>query len=234
MDLDRLDGEVAGPMRVRHRGHVLTLPPAVDFTWKEVVAAAMNLWIFGTMIWPSSVRIGYADLRRVQAAWGRHNGLPEGEQVRRLVYMMQRYSQGIEYDLRHHLSGLSAGDLWRERRWRELLNYIDLLPTDSHMNRLLTSDEEYMEMALRHRKESNGPPRPSMSEWSLTNSLLAQVIDAVHANTAVNRGIADPKRPMPRVDPVPRPYTAAEKVRYRMQQRRHEEMVAMLLPGRSV
>lgn len=231
MDLDALDAEVAGPMRVRHLGVDIVLPAATDMPWNQALGGALDARVFVTMIWPFNRRVSQHALLQIQAAWRRHNGLPDGEQCRRLAYMMQRYSDGIEYDLRHHL-GVSAGELWRGRRWRELLNYIDMLPTNSHMNRLLTTDEEYMEAALAKREGQPGSNRPSMAEFSLTNSLLMQLIDAVHVNTAVNKGIANPKGPKPRIDPVPRPATAAERVNYLREKRRHEEMVAMLLPNR--
>lgn len=231
-DLDALDREIGGPMRVRHRGHIVVLPAASEVTWQTTVTSAVSTSMFGRQIWPLKTRISYIDLRSVQNAWRIHNALPTGPQCQRLIYMMQRYGSGIEFDLRNHLS-VSATELFRGRRWREMLNYIDMLPTNSHMNRLLMADEQYMEMVVEQQEKSPpGASRPSMADFSLTNNLLMQLVDAVHVNTAVNRGIANPKGPRPRIDPLPRPYSAADKVRANLQKKQHEEMVSILLPKR--
>ena len=232
-DLDVLDAEVGGPMGVLHLGEVITLRPATDMHWGEVLQAATTVWRFMASCWPPARRLSYAELCRMHEAWRRHNGLPDPDQCNRLAYMIDRYRKGIEYDLRNHLQ-VSLGELWRGRRWRELLDYIDMLPTNSHMHRLLTSDEEYMERVLESKSaDDERSGRPSMADWSLTNSLLAQVIDAVNRNTATNRGIAQQgKGEPPRYDPVPRPYTAADKVQHRINQRKHEEMVRALIPGK--
>jgi hypothetical protein len=232
MDLDALDGETGGLMRVRHGKHVVTLQPATDLSWQGAMAAAVDAYDFGRRVWPIAHRLPYRALKQVQTAWRRHNGLPDTPaSCRRLAYMMSKYGDGVEFDLRNHL-GLSAGELWRGRRWREMLAYIDMLPTNSHMNRLLVSDEEYMEIVVLQREKNPTPSRPSMAEFSMTNSLLMQLIDAVNLNTAINKAIANPKGPKPRIDPVPRPYTAEEKVSRQIQKARHEELVSMLLPKR--
>lgn len=218
-------------MQVRHAGQIVVLPSASDLPWRLVQAASADLMIFGSLVWPSDVRLSTRRLELVQRAWMAHNGLPELDQMRRLVYTIQRYYGALEYDLRNHLR-VSTADLWRERRWRELLNYIDHLPANTHMNRLLTQDEEYMEMVVRSQKGDTGPGRPSMADWSTTNSLLATLIDAVNRNTAVQQGIANPKGPKPRVEPTLRPETVAEKVQHRINKAKHEEMVGLLLPSK--
>lgn len=232
MDLDRIDAERRGPMVVREHGELVPLPAATELPWRVVAAAIGDVHFFATTIWPAGYHLTGWKLELAQQGWIWHNGLPELDQARRLVYMYQRYYTGVEYDLRHHL-GLSAGDLWRERRWRELLNYIDQLPTNSQMNRLLSQDEEHMEQILRSSgSRSGGRAKPSMADWSLTNSLLSTLIDAVNKNTAVNQAIANPKGPKPRVEPTPRPATVAEKIERKITRERHDEMVSILLPNR--
>ncbi len=216
-------------MVVRSRGGLVTLPAASELPWRVVGAATADPHAFALMVWPREARLAARDIPAVQEAWIRHNDLPPFPQVRRLVYMIEKYYTGIEYDLRHHLR-VSAGELWRDRRWRELLNYIDQLPTNSQMNRLLSTDEEHMEALLRQKRGDDGPARPSMADWSLMNSQLAQLIDAANRNTATQQAIANPKGPKPRIDPSPRPATAAEKVERKLQKARHEEMVGLLLP----
>lgn len=234
--LDQIDGERGGPLRLRLRGEVIEIKPATDLNWKLVLGACSSIYAFGGLLWPAQIRVTYRQLIEARKAWMTVNGLPEGDQCRRLVYMCKRYWPGVEYDLRNQL-GLSAAELWQSRHWREMLGYIDHLPTNSHMNRLLTLDEEYMEALERSpRRDTPMAGRPSMADWSLTNGLLAKLIDAVNRNTAVAISAANPKAPKPNMPPEPRPYTAAERVRYHVQQEAHEEMVAVLMrdrPGRT-
>ncbi len=232
MDVDLLDAEVGGPMGVLHLGEVITLPAATDLHWTQVMLAATNIWKFMATCWQPARRLSYIDLQLLWEAWRKHNGLPGPDQCNRLAYMVDRYFKGIEYDLRNHLQ-LSLGELWRARRWRELLGYIDMLPTNSHMHRLLTSDEEYMERVLTSKAERDDERagKPSMADWSLTNSLLAQLIDAVRQNTQITVSASGSKQSL-NLQPAPRPWTAADKVNYRIEQRKHEEMVSMLIPGR--
>lgn len=231
MDLDQIDFERRGPMLVGHNRIVITLPAATELPWRQVVTVADDLMLFGALVWPNDVRISVRKLELVQRAWMAHNGLPEVPQMRRLTSMVQRYHDGIEFDFRTHFR-LSFGDLFRERRWREILNYLDQLPANSQMNRLLSLDEEYMESVLRSQKGDQGPSRPSMADWSLTNSLLATLIDAVNKNTATQTAIANPKGAKPRIEPTPRPLSLVEKIERRIQKERHEEMVGRLLPGK--
>src|SRR5688572_16980522 len=211
MDVDLLDAEVGGPMGVLHLGEVITLPAATDLHWTQVLNAATNIWKFMSTCWKPERRLSYIDLGLLWEAWRKHNGLPGPDQCHRLAYMVDHYLKGVEYDLRNHLQ-VSLGELWRARRWRELLVYIDMLPTNSHMHRLLTTDEEYMERVLSSKQERDEERsgRPSMADWSLTNSLLAKVIDAVNRNTQITVSAAGNKQNLG-LKPEPRPWTAADK-----------------------
>lgn len=230
MDLDQLDAEKLGPLAVLLDGELQTVPSAGDLHWKTVLAAIGSPHYFSLLVWPPDVPLKSWQIEAAQAAWCRHNGLPSIDQARRLIFTLEKYYSGIEYDL--GTRGISLRELWRARRWRELLNYIDLLPTDSHKNRLMTADEEYMEAVIR--ASAQGGPRtgPSMADWSQTNAMLAVLIDAVNRNTAVTQAVAQSKGPKPSFDPYPRPITAADRVRYRMEKEAHQSMVSMLLPDR--
>lgn len=217
-------------MRVLERGELVVVPPATDLHWKMVAAAIKSPRAFHAAVWPAGAHLTSWKLETAQLGWIRHNALPSADETQRLVYMFQRYYSGIEYDLRHHLH-VSAGDLWRERRWRELLGYIDQLPANTHMNRLLTQDEEHMEHLLKNSR-GNGTSRPSMADWGQLEGMVAVLIDAVNANTATQKAIANPKAPKPRIDPYPRPASAAEKVQRKMQKQAHEDMVKVLLRDR--
>lgn len=234
MDLDQFDAELAGPMRVKDGDAIVVIQPATEFHWRAVAAACHDLDAFVGLIWPPETPVRHWKRWKVDVihrAWIRHNGLVAMPDLQRLVYMMERYTDGIEYDLRNHL-GLSAGEMWRQRRWRELINYIDLLPTDTHKNRLLTQDEEHMEAIIASQKGDLGDTKPSMAQWGQLESMVAVLIDAVNRNTEVTHAVAPGKKRPLRIAPYPRPATAAEKVEMQIQKKKHEEMVALLLPGK--
>lgn len=234
MDLDQFDAEVAGPMWVKDGDAVVAIPPATEFHWRAVASACHSLDGFVALIWPPETPVRHWKRWKVDTihrAWIRHNGLLAMPHLQRLIYMMERYADGIEYDLRNHL-GLDAGAMWRDRRWRELMAYIDMLPTDSHKNRLLTNDEEHMEAILASQKGDRGDTKPSMANWGQLESMVAVLIDAVNRNTEVTHAVAQGKKKPLRIPPYPRPATAAEKVEHAIQKKKHEEMVALLLPGK--
>lgn len=78
-----------------------------------------------------------------------------------------------------------------------------------------------------------GEYRPPMSTWSPEVAMLADLIDAVNGVRGVliaaNRKQGTPP---PDIKPYPRPGTMLEKVRREQRQRRHEELVARVLPNR--
>jgi hypothetical protein len=147
--------------------------------------------------------------------------------------MVGRYYEGLEYDLRARL-GVDLGELWRARRWRAINSYVSQLPSDSRLNHLIANDEEYLERVLAARDKDRTPdqetPGPSMAEWSLTNSLLAQLIDAVRTNTEVTKAAAGGTPG--NVKPVDRPKTAVDRISNRNRMREHQEMSALLLRNR--
>lgn len=233
LDLDQLDGEVGGPMRVLERDAIVVVPAATEFSWQVVRDAVTRTHVFATKVWPIDAELTAWRVPFAQQGWVRHNGLVAGNQAARLVQMMEKYGDGIEYDLRHHLD-VSAGQLWRARRWRELLGYIDQLPTDTHKNRLMTSDEEHMEALVRASKgKASGPGNPSMSDWGQLESMIAVLIDAVNRNTEVTHAVSTGKKAKPlKLGNYPRPATAVEKIEKRIQKDEHEAMVALLLPAK--
>ncbi len=226
-------------MRVQLGGQIIELKAATDLTWGRVAAVLGDPIMWAALVWPTDIGLPWWKVELVQQAWAQHNGLPAAGQAHRLLYMIQKFGKGIEFDLRNHLSGVSLGELFRERRWRELLNLLDQLPQDTHMNRLLTTDEQYMEAVLGDAEpskgdEETGPTAPSMANWSQTNALLAVLIDAVNRNTAVTQAMAGAKNS--KFEPHPRPESAAQKILARraneVAKRRHQELVSMLLPNR--
>lgn len=230
MDLDQLDAEHGGRMVVGTKGRTFTLPAAADLGWEDLVTVASNANFFIRLVWPPEEPIEAWKIDGVQQAWLAHNGLPEVDQMRRLIYMLERYGAGIEPDLRIHYR-MSLGELWRSRQWRELLGLIDHLPPNSHMNQLLMNDEEHLRSALQRQKRG-GTGASSMSEWSTTNSMLATLIDAVNRNSVITQAVSSSGGSKPSYEPYPRPATALDKIRNDLERERHENMNSILLRDR--
>jgi len=205
------------------------VPAAADLHWKSVVAAASSPHWFATLAWPAGVPLKSWQIEAAQKAWCLHNGLPEPDQIRRLVFMLEKYHDGIEYDLRSKL-GVSLGELWRKRQWRELLNFIDLLPSNTHKNRLMVNDEEYMRAVLGEAQAGDG--RPSMADWSPEVSALAKLTDAVNRVSMVVHAVSPNTKGKMDLRPEPRPATVADKLRYEQEKAAHEALAAILTPGR--
>lgn len=123
---------------------------------------------------------------------------------------------------------------WQRRRVRYLLSAIDHLPRNSHYAEAVSQDEEH---ALLLSAALDAAPaseyRPPMSTWSPEVAMLADLIDAVNGVrgvlVAANR---KPGSPPPEVKAYPRPGTMLEKVRREQRRKRHEELVARVLPNR--
>jgi len=229
VDLDQLDAEKLGPFTVLVNGEPRVVPAAADLHWKSVVAAGTSPHWFAVLAWPADVPLKAWQIEAAQHAWCQHNGLPAPEQIRRLTFMIEKYHDGIEYDLRDKL-GVRLGELWRERRWRELLNYIDLLPSNTHKNRLMANDEEYMTAVMEQAQEGDG--RPSMADWSPEVAAIVKLTDAVNRVAMVTHAVSPNTKGKMDLRPEPRPSTAADKIRYRKEKKAHEELTAILTPGR--
>lgn len=117
--------------------------------------------------------------------------------------------------------------LWRQRRWRYLLNLIDHLPIDSYTNALLVNDEEYARMvkkasddAKRRGEEVGGV---SMATWSPVVNLLAVVADRLAV--LIELGKEKPGKPVQ----YPRPKTAFDRLEVAEMRDIHERLTAALI-----
>lgn len=228
MDLDQLDAERLGPFSVRLRGERIVLPAPSTLSWRNTATAATSGHHFMQLVWPKEIGLPAWMVEPVQKAWRIHHGIPEVDDIQRLIYTMNRYVEAVEYDLRDKLD-LSAGQLWRERRWRELLNYIDSLPSNTMTSQALANDKEHLRMVLKQGARQKGAGGPRLADWSLTNAQLAGLIDAVNALRITTIGLSGAKGAKPSFEPQPRPRTAVDEIEYEMRKAQHEEMVGMLV-----
>ncbi|HVX20880.1 MAG TPA: hypothetical protein VHB02_06010 [Acidimicrobiales bacterium] len=149
-------------------------------------------------------------------------GPPGGR--RRLAALISRYGEAIEADLTFR--GIDFGTLWRERRWRLLLNLIDHLPTATHFMEAVAMDEE-----LARAREATAAARAGrrrthrISEWTPEVAVGADIHDLLVLLLAATTGKDGPRLPF-----YPRPQTAAGQLEAARRQAMHEQTVRRLLP----
>lgn len=155
---------------------------------------------------------------------------------RRLAATLERYGEAIEADLAFRLHDPGAlGRLWRERRWRLLLNLIDHLPRDSYYVEARADDEELAGevLDLTDALGEAAVPKARLSEFDPMVERLTDLYDRMGDLIAAVVAAAGAKPP--KVQRAPRPETAAERLRKaRDQRQRHEThaaLVAALLPN---
>lgn len=97
-------------------------------------------------------------------------------------------------------------------RYLGLLELIDMLPAASRMKEAIAQDEEAAEYILSLPEPEGGaePWSPAVSEWTLTNQLLASVINELRSSRMSSQAVAGQK---PRKeDPYPVPRTAVDRL----------------------
>lgn len=143
----------------------------------------------------------------------------------RVVVLIERYGAAIEYDF-HATLGLDLLDFFRHRHtWRKFLRLVDQLPSGSAYWAARADDDEAAESVLR--RFGLNPPKAGatpLAEMSATNRLLLDLIDwqqLVVQQLALLRG-AKPGT----VRPAPRPTTALERARNRVEASDMADLVA--------
>jgi hypothetical protein len=106
-----------------------------------------------------------------------------------------------------------------------LLNLIDHLPRNSAYIEAVADDDELAERLADEQQESTGP---RMSDWSPEREALADVVDML--GSVIQAVIAAAGVRPPTVSRSERPQTAFDRARKRRRDRRHLELVGMLLP----
>lgn len=217
-----LDRERPGqPFMVRVGGRVLRFRPATDLPAHMLLQVAGDWRLF----------LGYCvdnaeDLAGLDFAWWRaehmlrmyrrHYGLCETPaEDRRLFSLMQErsYRDAVEADLQE-IYRVDLGELWRARRWRTLLNYVERLRRATHFGEATAVDEKLAKLVLDdERKRKDGPPvmERRMSEFTVEAELLSLAVDRLgdllQVQVAKRGGKTRP------VKYQPRPKTAVAKMR---------------------
>lgn len=191
---------------VRHE-----MPDPVAMSYEEIHLAIASEG--RTLLLP---RMPWWKQQRLMRRWAAHHDLGTLQQAQRLMYLLDRYSRPLTYDLRVHAAGADLGALWRARRWGYLLTLIDHLPSHSHYAEAVSNDPEHAEMLIKaaeSREADVDAPAyagPALHTWTPEVALLTDVLDAVkglnYTLIAVNTSDKS-KRPKP-PEPSPRPRSA--------------------------
>lgn len=225
-----------GHFHIRHKGELIALPDPRTKHYQWVLGALMLGHVPGTPgDIPDHLRALVFD--RWCAAWE----LPDFRNAQRLAYLVDNYRSPITYDL-HAYANADLGALWRDRRWRLLLDLLDRLPGHSWYSASVSMDEEHARMmaeAIEAHRAANPDEKPeskgpSLTSWTPEVAVLTSVLDAVrsvqYAVVAVNA--PKDKTPSP-PKPSPRPSTPLERAlkvaEFNRRKASHDSIVARVL-----
>ena len=143
----------------------------------------------------------------------------------RLVTLVERYGDAIEYDL-HAVFGLDLVDFFRHRyTWRKLDTLLAQLPSGSAFWAARADDDEAAAAVLRAnngRRPKGGPP--ALTEMSTTNQLLLDLLDMQQVIVQRLTSLAGHKPGT--IRPAPRPATGMSRATERAEQQAVEDLVA--------
>lgn len=133
---------------------------------------------------------------------------------------MDKYGDEIEADLQHHYR-VDLLDFFRGRRsWRQLLNFIQKLPSSSLTTEAMADDDELAAL-MADRPVTNTGPR--LSEYTAEVARLDIILDRLSELISVTLQLNGGKAP--RLRPAKRPETAYA----RLQRRRTEDKLGSLI-----
>lgn len=236
-ELDDLDGErPAAPFTVLAGGREVTFAAAAGPSWRELMQALSWPPAFMALFGPTDPddvaaveRLSIARMRALLRGWRVHHGLcPDDKGHLRLAAMLSKpdYRAAAERDL-WELQHLDLTTEWQDRRWRRLLNFLDGLRRTSHVHEVMTLDEDLAEIYLEQQRRNptgQGKTKRRMSEYTVEAELLSYAVDRLGeliVAQAVGRGGRRHK-----VEPMPRPDSAIQRMKTRRAQRQHKHTVA--------
>lgn len=182
--------------------------------------------------------ITWPAIRGTFYAWLDHHDLPDEPDLRRLLWLLDRYTDGVEVDLAWR--GYDLRELWRARDLRRLLLLIDALPLASHTKEALHTDEEYARLvkeAAKARKAAGekDDPRsslPPLREHTPEVAALLRIADLLKQVRATIIAVNMTKGTPPKVEPEPRPWTAHKALDEVERMRKAQSIVDRVLPGK--
>lgn len=235
-NLDFIEAAHGGPFRYLYHGATRTLESPVDMPFQRILAALQLEGLPGL-----EIRMPTWQRDLLFRRWVAHYDLPPFQEAQRLAYLIDHYRSAIVYDLRAFLDQ-DLGELWRARRWRTLLDYIDHLPAHSWYSASVSTDEEHARMiaeSLAARKaagDADLPDGPPMQTWTPEVAALTALRDdvrALHFLIPASAGDRTAKAP----EPLPRPYSplegAMKRANHQTRQKKHNSLVSRMLPHKA-
>lgn len=232
--LEHLEHARGGTLIYRVNGEIYEMPNPLDMAPLQIVDSLqrgyVSVWMRGVPIWKQ---------RTLFEAWVARHDLPDASGARRLYYLMDRYTDAIAYDLQAHLH-LDLGVLWRGRRWRTLLAYIDRLPHHSYFAEAVSLDEDHARMLAEAEAdlpdgEKATKQTPPLRTWTTEVAVLTKILDAIrhldYVTVAANSGRGNAGTPP---EPSPVPASAFDKARqqttFERKLGKHKALVGRMLP----
>lgn len=126
---------------------------------------------------------------------------------------MEKFEPELRSDLQE-VYGVDLADLFSKKRWRHLLALIDGLQPHSRYMAALLSDPEIAKEIVNHPSYAENQAAdsgPSLVGYTGLNAQMAQLIDAVNANTSATISAAGGKAKRPK--PIPRPQTGVDRAK---------------------
>src|SRR5690606_21904025 len=141
-------------------------------------------------------------------------------------YYLRRYHREIKVDLRREY-GLDLAELWTDRRWSDLIDFIDLLPSASHTRQAMAQDEEHVEAVLEALDGKEPDRAPPLAEYGPDVSRLDRIADLLKS---INQTLVVVNGGKPtKIQPEPRPQTAFERMAEKRRSVRHQMTVNRVL-----
>lgn len=145
----------------------------------------------------------------------------------RLAWLINRYGEALEGDLRFYF-GVRLLDFFKgEMTARELLVYIDRLPSDSAYSEAMAQDDEVVELLA---QQPEGGAGPRLTEFGPQVQLLTNVVEALQELIGAVAWLGGEKPP--KVSPLPRPMTARDRLTARVEEASHDYILEQIEEAR--
>lgn len=120
-------------------------------------------------------------------------------------------------------------ELWRTRRWKDLLAYIDGLPLASRFKEALLNEPDVgRAIVASGQQDDDGDYHPPLSSWSSEVSLLTDIKDGIQA--AVRAIIVTNGGKAGSFTPSPRPRTAVDAAKDERAGRIRDRILGLFAP----
>lgn len=219
--------EAGGEFVYRYGGRDYKIPAAVDVHHDALAQVVGDLGAFASLAQVPPDMPGWA-LLRLREVYLAYQGVPDDiAQVQALFQAMEHFGEEIELDL----LPLDVVSLFRERRWRRLMNAISRIPRASYYWQSAMNDPETAK-AIEEQRAKKGSKAKGfpVSEYTTTVQVLADQNNLIkNLTTAViAAGGGKPKTP----ETYPGMISLLDRMKTEVRKSEHEKLSARVLPSR--